>query len=83
MIEDPVLRSVLLYELDSADRYVARFSRDLDEVPKTPRRTAWLVIERGRWEDMDKPERLTVTIEPGDLLNDLALAEERRRILDD
>ena len=29
-------------------------------------------VERGRWEDMDGPDTITITIEPGDRLNETA-----------
>lgn len=48
---------------------VFEVGRDEDELVRPP---AELQIGKEDWQDMGEPDKITVTIEPGDLLNDVA-----------
>ena len=56
---------VVMHRLSESD-YTERFQEEYTD-PGHPRN---IVIGRGDWADMGSPEVVTVTIEPGDLLND-------------
>lgn len=56
---------VLDYEGDLGQDRV-RFSRPPDEPGDLP---TIVSLDRDTWEDFDRPEKITITIEPGDLLN--------------
>lgn len=58
-------QQVILHHIVTNDRQ-AIFCEHLDE-SGVPRR---LSFKAGDWADMGSPEVVTVTIEPGDLLND-------------
>ena len=46
--------------------YTEHFQEDFTDL----RHPRYIAVSRGDWDDMGRPEVVTVTIEPGDLLND-------------
>lgn len=56
---------VLQYEGNLGDNRV-RFSRAPDEPGDL---TTIVSLDRDSWEDLGRPDHITITIEPGDLLN--------------
>lgn len=56
---------VLQYEGNLGDNRV-RLSRAPDEPGDLP---TIVSLDRATWEDLGRPDHITVTIEPGDLLN--------------
>jgi len=59
-------QSVLMHKRDTASLHTKWFTEKLDESGH-PRN---IMISSTDWADMGSPEVITVTIEPGDMLND-------------
>jgi len=59
-------QSVLMHRGVTSSAYTEHFQEDFTD-PSHPRN---IVLSRVEWAEMGNPEVITVTIEPGDLLND-------------
>lgn len=67
MVDLSQTRTVIPLASDIGSLYHPFFQRPPDDSSDTqcPRVT----LDRDAWEEMGKPEKITVTIQPGDLLN--------------
>lgn len=64
----PLLKTQTVLTLDDADAEMPCFSTTPDEGDAT--RETMVLLDREVWEEMEKPGTITVTVEPGDKLNE-------------
>ena len=76
MTDNRLTRQRSILRLIGSPPDVSRFVTTLDQDEDPPTIRTW-DVPRADWEDMGRPSVITLTVEPGDALNDLAGARTR------